>query len=119
LLLVITERKAIDLVNYEGRDKRGGGKVRHEGSLAGDSTLTPLSDRVAHPEPTPELAAQFAEECQRLLDLLSDETLRAVALAKMEGYTSKEIAKRLELAEPTIERKLRRIRKTWEKEMDR
>jgi RNA polymerase sigma factor (sigma-70 family) len=118
LLLVITERKAIDLVNYERRAKRGG-KVRHEGPLAGDSTLTPPLERVASPEPTPEQAAQFADECRRLFDALKDEMLRAVALAKMEGYTNKEIADRLELSEPTIERKLRRIRQTWEKEMGR
>jgi DNA-binding CsgD family transcriptional regulator len=42
-----------------------------------------------------------------------------VALAKMEGYTNKEIGERLELAEPTIERKLGRIRKIWGKETNR
>jgi DNA-directed RNA polymerase specialized sigma24 family protein len=118
LLLVITERKAIDLVNHERRLKRGRGKVRHEGSLGSDSTLTPALDRVAHPEPTPELAAQVAEEYRRLLDGLSDDTLRAVALAKMEGCTNKEIAERLKCSVPTIERKLGRIRKIWAKETD-
>jgi DNA-binding CsgD family transcriptional regulator len=46
-------------------------------------------------------------------------TLRDVALAKMEGYTNKEIGERLKLAEPTIERKLGRIRKLWGKETNR
>jgi RNA polymerase sigma factor (sigma-70 family) len=116
LLLVITERKAIDLVNHEHRAKRGGGKVRHEGSVAGGSTLTPPLDRVPHPEPDPRLAAEFAEHCCHLLDTLNDEKLRAVALAKMEGYTNKEIAQRLRMSEPTIERKLHRIRKIWQME---
>src|SRR5262245_56566284 len=119
LLLVITERKAIDLVNHERREKRGGGKVRHEGSLDGDSSLTPALERVAGPEPTPELAAQVADECRRLLDALGNEKLHTVAVAKMEGYTNKEIAERLELSEPTVERRLGRIRKIWGKEMDR
>src|SRR5262245_40932562 len=68
LLLVITERKAIDLVNHERCEKRGGGNVRHEGSLAADSSVTTPFDHVASPEPTPDLAAQFAEECRRLLE---------------------------------------------------
>jgi DNA-directed RNA polymerase specialized sigma24 family protein len=119
LPLVITERKAIDLVHHERAQKRGGGKVRHEGSLAGESSVRPVLDRVADPKPTPELAAQLADECRRLLDALNDETLRAVALAKMEGFTNEEIAERLNCAVPTIERKLGRIRKIWGKETDR
>lgn len=119
LLFVITERKATDLVNHERAKKRGGGKVRHEGSLAADSTATPALDRVASPEPTPEQAALVADEVRRLLDVLKDESLRAVALAKMEGYTNNEIGERQGLSEPTIERKLQRIRKIWLKETDR
>ena len=119
LLLVITERKAVDHVNHERRAKRGGGNVRHEGSLAGDSSLTAPFDHVASPEPTPELAAQFADECRRLLDALDDGRLRAVAVAKMEGCTNEEIAKRLKCSVPTIERKLGRIRTVWGREMAR
>jgi DNA-directed RNA polymerase specialized sigma24 family protein len=119
LLLVITERKAVDLVNHERCEKRGGGNVRHEGSLAGDSSVTAAFDHVASPELTPELAAQFADECRRLLDALKDETLRAVALAKMEGCTNEEIAQRLKCSVPTIERKLARIRKIWRRETAR
>jgi DNA-directed RNA polymerase specialized sigma24 family protein len=116
LLLVITERKAVDLVNHELRARRGGGKVRNEASLASSSSVSPALDRFAHSEPTPELAAVLAEECRRLLDVLNDATLRAVAVAKMEGYTNEEIADRLEVALPTVERKLQRIRRIWDKE---
>jgi len=119
LLLIITERKAVDLVNHERCEKRGGGNVRHEGSLGGDSSVTAPFDHVASPEPTPELAAQFADQCRRLLDRLRNETLRTVALAKMEGCTNEEIAAGLKRSVPTVERKLARIRKIWGKEMDR
>jgi DNA-directed RNA polymerase specialized sigma24 family protein len=119
LLLVITERKAVDLVNHERREKRGGGNVRHEGSLAGDSSVTAPFDHVAGPEPTPDEAARMAENCRRLLEALEDGKLRAVALAKMEGCTSDEIAKRLRCSVPTIERKLNRVRKIWGKEAER
>jgi DNA-directed RNA polymerase specialized sigma24 family protein len=117
LLLVITERKAIDLVNHEKAQKRGEGLVRHEGSVAGDSTA--IFDKIAAPEPTPEHAAQVAEQCRRLLDALGDEMLRAVAMAKMEGYTNKEIAKRINRSVTAVERKLNRIRTIWKKEMTR
>jgi DNA-directed RNA polymerase specialized sigma24 family protein len=117
LLLVITERKAIDLVNHEKAKKRGEGKVRHEGSVAGDSSVTPLFEQVAAPEPTPELVAQFTDEFRRLLAALKDETFRTVALAKMEGYTNKEIAKRIKRSVPNVELKLKIICTRWEKEM--
>src|SRR5215831_2217195 len=56
LLLVITERKAVDLVNHEKAQKRGEGMVRHEGSFAGDSSAAAF-DNIAGREPTPKEAA--------------------------------------------------------------
>jgi DNA-directed RNA polymerase specialized sigma24 family protein len=117
LLVVITERKAIDQVNHEKAQKRGEGRVRHEGSLAADSSDTAAFDQLPSPEPTPEMVAQFVDECRRLLDSLKDETLRAVALAKMEECPNKEIARRIKRSVATVERKLRIIRTMWEKEM--
>jgi RNA polymerase sigma factor (sigma-70 family) len=116
LLFVITERKAIDLVNHEKAQKRGKGQVRHEGSVAGDSSAAAF-DNIAARELTPEEAAQVAEQFRRLLDVLGDATLRAVAIAKMEGCTNEEIAARLNRSEPTVVRKLNRIRKIWGKEI--
>jgi DNA-directed RNA polymerase specialized sigma24 family protein len=117
LLFVITERKAIDLVNHEKAQKRGKGQVRHEGSVALDSSAA--FNNIAAREPTPEEAAQVAEHFRRLLDALGDETLRAVAIANMEGYTNKEIAQRINRSVPAVERKLNRIRKIWGKEAER
>jgi DNA-directed RNA polymerase specialized sigma24 family protein len=119
LLLVITERKAIDLVNHEKAQKRGKGLVRHEGSLAGDSAITAPFDMIAAPELTPEQAAQVSEQFRRLLDILADETLCTVAVAKMGGCTNEEIGKRLKCAVATVERKLNRTRKIWRKEAER
>jgi hypothetical protein len=83
LLIVITERKAINHARHERRVKRGGGKVRPAGAPDGDSALPPGLDRFPAREPTPALAAQVAEECRRLLDALNDDTLRSVAVAKV------------------------------------
>ena len=108
LLFVLTVRKAINHVNHQGRQSRGGQRVR---------SLTDLEDLGVHEilgmEPTPQLAAQMTEECQILLNRLGDPTLHAVAIWKMEGYTNREIAKKLDCVEQTVERKLRSIRRIW------
>ena len=115
LLVVITERKALDLVQHERRQKRGGGDVRGESAL-GDEFEIPEEgglEQLASREPTPEMAAQVADECRRLLKLLGDPTLRSVALWKMEGYTNAEIADKLDRVPVTVERKLQLIRSLW------
>jgi RNA polymerase sigma factor (sigma-70 family) len=108
LLVVITERKAIDLMRREGRQSRGEGKVRNL-SEADMAEAAGLLD----PGPTPEFAAQVADECRKLLELLGDESLRKVAIAKLEGYTNRQIAEQLGCIEQTVERKLRSIRQIW------
>jgi DNA-directed RNA polymerase specialized sigma24 family protein len=59
----------------------------------------------------------MAEEYRRLLDRLGDESLRAVARWKMEGWTNREVAARLGCVEHTAERKLRSIRRLWSEEV--
>jgi len=119
LLMLITERKACDLANYERRQRRGGGKVLDEAALQhGDASAedAPLA-RVLSQEPSPEFALQTAEECRRLLDLLGDDDLRQTALWKMEGYSVEEIATQMGVVPRTVKRWLRLIRQTWEQEL--
>ena len=108
LLFVITVRKACDLVNHEGRRGRGSGHVRTLSDLAELGVPEALGD-----EPSPELAAQVADECRRLLALLPSDALRDIALWKMEGYTNAEVAAKLGCVEQTVVRKLRAIREIW------
>ena len=118
LLVVITARKAMAQANREGRQKRGGGRVVEEAVLFGhglggaDGTLAGL-ERIAAQGPSPEFAAMMAEECGRLLDSLDDDSLRQVALSRMEGYNNDEIAEQLGCARRTVARRLDLIRKTW------
>ena len=79
----------------------------------GDETSLAGLEQIAGDGPTPEFAAMMAEECQRLLDALDDDSLRQVALSRMEGYTNDEIAAQLGCARRTIARRLELIRKTW------
>jgi RNA polymerase sigma factor (sigma-70 family) len=102
VLVTITVRKAADLANRERRLKRGGGAVVVASELGDGAAFAELISR----EPDPALAAEVAENCQRLLDALGDGVLREIAVAKMEGETNKAIAARLGVAEITIERKL-------------
>jgi DNA-directed RNA polymerase specialized sigma24 family protein len=113
LLLVITAHKAAHLVRDQRRLKRGG-EPRPDSPLPG---LEPDLGEVLAREPTPEFAAQAAEECRRLLDRLGDDELGAVALWKMEGHTTEEIADRLGYVPRTVERKLRLIRTLWAEEV--
>ena len=64
-------------------------------------------------EPDPQVTLQIAEECQHLLDGISDTILRAIALWKMEGFTTEEIAAKLGCTTRTVERKLQLIRRLW------
>jgi DNA-directed RNA polymerase specialized sigma24 family protein len=108
VLVLITVRKAINLRNYETRQSRGMGKVH---SL---SDLSPRAlESVGADEPTPEFAAQCAEQYRRLIERLGDSTLECVAAFKLEGWTNDEIAARLGCVVSTVERKLARIRAKW------
>jgi DNA-directed RNA polymerase specialized sigma24 family protein len=108
LLVVITVRKACDLARREGRQARGSGRVQVLSDLADCGIDLGIAG-----EPTPELAAQVADECRRLLSLLENETLRSIALWKMEGDTNQEVAARLGCARVTIDRKVAVIRRAW------
>src|SRR5262245_32659707 len=117
LLVVITARKALDHLASEHSQRRGGG------TLQGESRISPAAGRddaaieqVVGDEPTPEFAAQVADEYERRLDLLGDDTLRRVARWKMEGLTNDEIAERLDCSRRTVARKLETIRIIWSRE---
>src|SRR5262245_20546611 len=117
LLVVITSRKALNLAQHEGRKKRGGA-VLDQAGLANlqDSAAVDALDQLSGREPTPDFAAEVAEECQRLLKRLGEGELRSVALWKMEGYSIDEIAAKLGCSPRTVDRKLWVIRALWEHE---
>ena len=68
--------------------------------------------------PTPGFARMMFENCRDLLDRLEDDTLKIIALCRMEGDTVEQIARKLDYTTRTIERKLAQIRETWERETD-
>ena len=104
LLVKITARKAINEVHRQHAQKRSPKAEQHVsdlGVLAGD-------------EPTPQFAAEMAEQVERLLDVLEEEQLRTIAVMKLEGHTNQEIAAHFGIAVRSVARKLARIRVEWE-----
>jgi RNA polymerase sigma factor (sigma-70 family) len=115
LLLTITDRKAAKAARKQRAIKRG--KVRGESALIGpDDQAGTLAEMAATPEPTPEMAAEFAEEVDRLLFSLDNESLRTVAIRKLEGFTTEEIARELGCSPRAVKQKAAMIRKIWEGE---
>jgi DNA-directed RNA polymerase specialized sigma24 family protein len=114
VLVVIAARKASNQNRRELRQKRGGGRVRREAELiTGPEAEAEVLAQIVGAEPTPEFAAMVADECARRLRRLPDESLRRVALLKMEGYRNEEIAVHLGCGLRTITRRLEVIRKAW------
>jgi RNA polymerase sigma factor (sigma-70 family) len=109
LLCRITHRKAVDLVR-RSRTKLGDAKV------CGESRLTGGAAALKQPMATAiDFAAMLSDEVHGLLEMLPEEELKTIAIAKMEGYTNQEIAARLGWAERTIERRLKYIRAIWKR----
>jgi DNA-directed RNA polymerase specialized sigma24 family protein len=118
LLATITTRKVIGTLRHQARRKRGGGRV------VGESVLADANDpgaegmaRFLSREPTPEAATEFAEAYERLFHRLADPALKFIALRKLEGRTTDEVAADLGTTRRTVDRKLRLIRALWEEEV--
>ena len=113
ILVTLTRRKALDQVRRQQRQKRGGGRAVSETALAGADEARSVFDEIAGSEPTPEFAAMVADECRHRLGSLRDDSLRRVALLRMEGYSNEEIAAKLGCVTRSVERKLNVIRQAW------
>jgi RNA polymerase sigma factor (sigma-70 family) len=107
LLFTITKRKAIDLRRKESRRK-----------VSGESVFQSPDNEKAGIQDIP--ADLSEEEVGRLLSESMEEALKLLnaeqcqyALAKLEGYTNREIAEKFGVALRSVERKLHLIRRLW------
>ena len=117
ILLTVTERKTLNQLRNERRQKRGSGKVRGESVFSlNRSRARGIEARIID-ETTPELVASMKESFDSLLNLLEGE-LRQIALMKFEGYSNQEIAARIDRSVPTVERRLQVIRSRWSAMLD-
>jgi DNA-directed RNA polymerase specialized sigma24 family protein len=120
LLVTITARKVIAHQRRHFAQKRGSGLVRGESAFVHYRNGDPMVGmaEILGSEPTPEFAAQFAEQVEKMLERLADPLLREIALLRLEGYEVKEIAAKINRTSRTVERKLRLIRGAWEDWLD-
>ena len=115
LLLRVTQRKILDQTRYQRAEKRGGGRVyplTDVQAACGGMAGNPLAELISR-EPSPEYLAILAESHDQLLKRLRDDRLREVALRRLEGYTTEEIAQRMKVSARTVQRKLRLIEAHW------
>ncbi len=107
ILACITVRKAINEAKNANREKR-----------RPDGAIVPLDENILASDLAPDVGLAAAEEFDRLIDCLrkKDPLLATIALWKFEGYTIREIAKRVGCSSRRIARKLDLIRMIWEME---
>lgn len=111
LLLAMTKHKVVNHIRHATAQKRFPGKV--PASLAAGADDGFSFEELVSQEPTADYTAVLEEEYIRLLNLLRDDSLRQIAVLKLEGYTNEEICQRVNIASATVTRKLRLIRDTW------
>lgn len=107
LLLHILNKKIWDHYRYTRRDKRPQEDDRVEANL----------DDFLSDAPDPLVVAAVDDEFRRALDTLGDDDLRDIALWKLQGYETGEIAERLGRAPRTVTYKLKLIRAVWQREV--
>jgi RNA polymerase sigma factor (sigma-70 family) len=113
LLVTITLRKARNAAKKQARDKRD---IAREQTIAdrdeGESAHWALEQMDAA-GPSPAEAALLNEALERRLEVLADPELSQIALWRLEGYSNREIADRLDCTERSVERRMERIRSKW------
>ncbi len=105
LLATISRRKAIDRLRSEGRQKRGAGAQIDEGvSRAVGPGVTPSS----------EVALQeLLDKLMQVVDGYQDDRLKTIAVLRLEGASTGEIAEHLGCTQRTVQRKLLILERLW------
>ena len=114
ILVVITERRAIDAIRREGTISRGGGMVINTCDLdeGPESGQNPAIQPVDSTEP-PDVELMLIEAFEERIDSLPNELLRQIAIDRLEGFSNGEIARKHGTSVRSVERKLALIRKSW------
>jgi DNA-directed RNA polymerase specialized sigma24 family protein len=118
LLVSITIRKLSHSRRDQNRLKRGG-SFRQIDSTGDSSERRSIVDQIISREPTPEFAAQVAEEYSRWMAALNSDELVQLAEWKLEGFTNDEIAAQWGRTTRTVERKLNLVRKILVHELEK
>lgn len=115
LLATITVRKATAQLRKHYAQKRGGGEVRGESVFMkpGDDSDKFGIDQILDDKQLPAMSLKLAGTCAELLEQLGDDSMRQIAMMRLEGFSNEEIANKLDVSLATVKRKLKRVRETW------
>lgn len=118
LLITMTRHAALDSISREQRAKRGGGHVRGDSIVEDPNLVIPNSgpsvfDNFISQFPTPASVVSLKELVDQWLERLPDDESRQIALLRLEGFGTDEIAVQLGLPLRTAERRLQQIRSAW------
>ena len=116
ILVMLTERRALDMIRRERSLKSGGNSLVGESRVdraRGNDQAHGL-DQVEGTQPTPEFAALVVEELENRIESLQDDELKAIAISKMNGFNNRDISQQRGISVRSVERKLRIIRDIWQ-----
>ncbi|MDH3718997.1 MAG: sigma-70 family RNA polymerase sigma factor [Planctomycetota bacterium] len=115
LISAITLTKVRQKARYHSRDKRAFDREVHPNA---DTDSQPgLEQYVSTGEPSPEEAAEFADQLEHLLSEMDEEEKQLVQL-KLQNHTNLEIADHLGCSERTVRRILSRVKSRLRKALE-
>ncbi len=116
ILVMLTLRKASNQKKFHRRQKRRSGRVKNQTDLTPEGAQADgeiFANMIRSEEPDPQFSVEIADQFEFLLGRLDNEEFRSIAIKKMEGYTNEEVASHVGCSLPTVERRMRVIRKVW------
>lgn len=119
LLVTITLRKARNAARKQARHKRDCTREQAISDGGDEGSADWAIQQMAAAGPSPAESAVLNEALERRLEALDAPELRQIALWRLEGYTNREIADRLDCTERSVERRMERIRSKWTSYDDR
>lgn len=114
ILITMMARKSHAFQQRQAAEKRGDGLVRGDSvfRLVAQGRVSGANSIAKSADPN-RFVDELMGECRERIEALPDETLRTIAIKRMEGYEVTEIAAAMSLSVATIKRKLARIRDLW------
>ena len=116
VLAMLVDRRAKDQIRRQYALRSGGGRVINGNSVGLTAGVQEVDLISSVPSRTPCVseAMDFVDALRNRLALLKDQEQRSVALLKLQGYSNREIADKIDSSLRTVERTLNRIRSIWE-----
>ena len=106
----ITARKICRQIARNKTQKRNPIRFKDSKGISSETAIESENSK----DQAPDVVAEFADQFRYLMEMLPRDDMRTIVGLKLEGYTNREIASKLERGLSSIERKLKSIREVWE-----